>query len=135
MSWQSIAGGANGLVYWAYHYVYWKLKGEAYDKFYGAYCAVGEEVKRFIPVILSVEPCASVVKAPESLACRIWRYQDRTYLLVCNTTNGPVAGEIVLSRRFRDVHGALDPAEPALKGDRLGVSLKPMGVAMLRMED
>jgi len=135
MTWQSIAGGANGLVYWAYHYIYWRLKDEAYANFYNAYCAVGEEVKKFIPVILSVEPCASVVKAPEKLACRIWKYQDRTYLLVCNTTREPVAGEIVLSKRFSAVHGALDAALPELNGTAVSVSLKPMGVAMLRLED
>ncbi|MBR2838287.1 MAG: hypothetical protein IKE55_05880 [Kiritimatiellae bacterium] len=135
MTWQSVAGGANGIVYWAYHYIFWRLKGEAYDKFYGAYCAVGEEVKRFIPVMLSVEPCASVLKEPANMSCRIWRWQERTYLLVCNTTREIANGEIVLSQRFSSVGSALDPAAPKLSGDRLSVSLKPMGVAMLRLED
>ena len=135
MTWQSIAGGANGLVYWAYHYIYWKLKGEAYDDFYRAYCAVGEEVRKLIPVLLSVEPCAEVVKVPERLSCRIWRHQGRTYLLVCNTTREDASGEIVLSRRFRKVQCAFDAASPELRGASVSVSLKPMGVSMLRLED
>ena len=134
MTWQSIAGGANGIVYYAYHYIFWKLKGEAYDNFYRAYCRVGEEVKGFIPVILSVEPCASVIKVAPKFSCRMWKYQGETYLLVCNTTTEEISGEIVMSARFEKVSGVLDPASPVLNGDRLAVSLKPMGVAMLRLQ-
>lgn len=134
MTWQSIAGGANGIVYYAYHYIYWKLKGEAYDNFYSAYCRIGEEVKKFIPVILSVEPCATVVKVAPKLSCRIWKYQGETYLLVCNTTTEEASGEIVMSERFGKVKGVLDDASPVLNGNRLAVSLKPMGVSMLRLQ-
>ena len=72
---------------------------------------------------------------PERLSCRIWRHQDRTYLLVCNTTREDAFGEIVLSRRFRKVLCAFDAASPELRGTSISVSLKPMGVSMLRLED
>ncbi len=133
MTWQSIAGGANGIVYWAYHYIHWRLKGEAYDNFYGAYCRVGEEVKRFIPVIMSVEQSAKVLSCPKAVACRVWRMDGKTYLLMCNTTRDPVEGGIVLDTPFSKVRCELDAADAKVKGSSVSFSLKPMGVTMLHL--
>ncbi len=133
MTWQSIAGGARGIVYWAYHYVYWRLKGDDYASFYGAYCRVGEEVRRFIPVILSVEPSAKALSCPKSAVCRVWRLGGSTYLLVCNTTREPVEGRIALDAPFSTVRCELGPAEARVDGSSVSFRLESMGVAMLRL--
>ena len=133
MTWQSIAGGANGIVYWAYHYIHWRLKGEAYDNFYGAYCRVGEEVKRFIPLILSVEPSAKVLSCPKAVACRVWSMGGKAHLLICNATREPVDGSIVLDQPFSTVRCELDSADAKVKGPSVSFRLKPMGVTMLHL--
>ena len=134
MTWQPVAGGANGVVFWAYHYVYWKLKGDEYRDFYGAYCKAGEEIRRFIPVILSDETAPEVVSEPADTACRAWRKDGVAYLLVCNISAKAVEAKVVLSERFGSAKELLGGAAAAVRGNEVSASLPPMGVMMLRLE-
>ncbi len=133
MAWQPIAGGANGVVFWAFHYVYWKLKGDAYNDFYGAYCRAGEEIRRFIPVILSDEAAPEVVAEPADTACRAWRKDGVAYLLVCNTSAKDVEAKVGLSERFASAVDLLDGIPAEARADGVSVKLPPMGVAMFRL--
>ena len=134
MAWQPVAGGANGVVFWAFHYVYWKLKGDEYRDFYGAYCKAGEEIRRFIPVILSDEDAPEVVSTPVDMACRTWRKEGVTYLLVCNISAKPVVAKVGLSERFAAVEELLCGAEASVRGAEVSAVLPPIGVSMLRLE-
>ena len=134
MAWQPIAGGANGVVFWAYHYIYWKLKGDAYDGFYGAYCKVGEEIRRFIPVILSDETAPQILSEPADTACRAWRKDGVAYLLVCNTSAKEVKAEVGLSERFAAATDLTGGGAAAVLGNVVLASLPPMGVSMFRLE-
>ena len=133
MAWQPIAGGANGVVFWAYHYIYWKLKGEAYNDFYGAYGRVGEEIRRFIPVVLSDEAAPEVVAEPADTACRAWRKDGVAYLLVCNTSAKEVAAKVGLSERFATAVDRLDGIPAEARADGVSVKLPPMAVALMRL--
>ena len=94
---------------------------------------MGEEVKRFIPLIMSVEQSAKVLSCPKAVACRVWRMDGKTYLLMCNTTREPVDGSIVLDQPFSTVRCELDAADAKVKGSSVSFSLKPMGVTMLHL--
>ena len=134
MAWQPIAGGANGVVFWAYHYIYWKLKGDAYNDFYDAYCKVGEEIRRFIPVILSDEAAPQIVSEPADTACGAWRKGGTAYLLVCNTSEKAVRAQVGLSERFAAATELLCGGAAAVRGNVVSASLPPMGVSMFRLE-
>ena len=139
MAWQPIAGGANGVVFWAYHYIYWKLKGEDYDRFYGAYCKVGEEIKRFIPVFLSDEDAPAILSASANIASRAFRYDGAVYLLVCNTTEVKVEGKVKVKGEVKGTAEALedllDGIAVKIEDGIISLSLPPMGVAMIRLKE
>ena len=135
MAWQPIAGGANGVVFWAYHYIYWKLKGEDYDSFYGAYCKVGEEIRRFIPVFLSDEKAPAVMSASANTACRAFRYDGAVYLLVCNTSDAVVRGLVKVKGTAGPLEDLLDGIAVKIDNGAISLSLPPMGVAMIRLKE
>ena len=126
-------------MFWAYHYIYWKLKGEDYDSFYGAYCKVGEEIRRFMPVILSDEEAPEILSASANTACRAFRYDGAVYLLVCNTSDAEVKGKVKVKGEVKETAEALEDLLDgiAVKIDDgiISFSLPPMGVAMIRMKE
>ena len=98
MTWQCVANGANGLVYWCYRLQY--QKGKFLVDRWADICAAAASVKPYIPVILSDEEPPQVTGATEDLSVRAWRYQGDVYLAVVNNTRKPVNGEIRLNGDF-----------------------------------
>ena len=94
MSWQCVANGANGLVYWCYRLLY--QKGKFLVDRWADICAAAASVKPYVPVILSDEEPPKATGATEDLSVRAWRYQGDIYLAVVNNTRKPVTGEIGL---------------------------------------
>ncbi len=92
MTWQCIANGANGIVYWCYRLLYQNGKFRV-DR-WADICAAANGVKPYAPVFLSEEDAPKVRGATESLSVRAWRYQGDVYLAVVNNTRNPVKGEI-----------------------------------------
>ena len=129
MTWQAIAGGANGIVYYAYY------KLNPFQEKWGECCRVGEEVKRLFPVLLA-DPAEgfSVSGAPEHLGWRVWKRGGETYLLLVNATREKMSATLGL------------PAVTALSGKEFGrgearlnvfgqleVSFSPLDVAIFRL--
>ena len=96
MTWQAIAAGANGIVYYSFFDL---LKRDKWPKERTAggwenVCAVAREVKEKESVLLS-EPGPVVEDVPENLVCRTWKTSDgKVHLLVCNTTRTAVKGSV-----------------------------------------
>ena len=132
MSWQCVANGANGLVYWCYRLLY--QKGKFLVDRWADICAAAASVKPYIPVILSDEDPPQVTGATEDLSVRAWRYQGAVYLAVVNNTRKPVKGEIGLDADSKGLAVLQGAAGCTLKDPRtVSVSLDGLSVAFLRL--
>ncbi len=97
MTWQPIAAGANGLVYYAFHRICMAAKGPERDECLRLAAAAAAEVKAKMHILLS-EPGPAVLSAPEGMVCRTWRTADgKVTLLAANTTRKDVAGAVTLA--------------------------------------
>jgi len=136
MTWQSIAGGANGIVYYAFHHLS-EPHDDPADAFEPAWArtkAAAAEVKKYERVLLSAEKPVSVTGATDAIAVRAWRQGGDTYLLIVNCTAEPQKATLRLSEKFGEIVSADFGPAPALDGDRLDVAFGPIGYAMLRLE-
>ena len=97
MTWQPIAAGANGLVYYAFHRICMAAKGAERDECLRIASAAAAEVKAKMHILLS-EPGPAVLSVPEGMVCRTWRTADgKVALLAANTTRKAVAGTVTLA--------------------------------------
>ena len=116
MTWQAIAEGAKGIVFYSFHGMF-KFADEATrEKLWGDVVAVTREVKSFEDVLLSVEPAPEAVGAPPGLSVRTWRRGDKVYLLAVNTTRKPISAEIEVP-----------------SAGRVRLDLPPIGVSVSRI--
>ena len=97
MSWQFIAAGANGLIYYTYGTLHRPTNKTPFEKAWADVCAAAGEVRRYIPVMLSVEEPPAVSGAPAAWSVRAWRKDGETYLLVVNAQDGAATAELALS--------------------------------------
>jgi len=125
MSWQCIASGANGLVYYSYTAIQKQTHGFPFAKAWADICKVGEEVRRYIPVLLSVEPAPEVTGAPSKWGVRVWRKDGAAWLLVVNAQDKADSAALTLSEDFARVAAEFG-AEAEKTGPRtLKISLAP----------
>ena len=133
MSWQCVANGANGLVYWCYRLLY--KDGKFLADRWADICAAAASVKPYAPVILSEEEPPKVTGATEELSVRAWRYQGKLYLAVVNNTRNPVTGEIGLDEDIGAVTTLQGSPGCSRKDPRtVSVSLEGLGIAFIRAE-
>ena len=118
MTWQAVAAGANGLVFYSFHDL---LKRDNWPKerVSGGWenvCNVAREVKAKEPVLLS-EPGPAAICKSEDVVCRTWRTGDGAiHLLACNMIDKDVKTEVRI-------------------GDRsIQLSVLPIGVEWRRIE-
>jgi hypothetical protein len=134
MSWQCIAAGANGLIYYSYGVIIKPNNVTPFEKAWADVCSAASEIKRYIPVILSVEPTPEVCGAPEKWSTRIWRKDGAVYLLVVNAQNADSSANLKLSEKFKAASAEFGPAAKLIHGDTLSISLKADEVAMYRIQ-
>ena len=132
MSWQFIANGGNGLIY----YTFERLVNEG-GSHWEDYCTVAREVKS-LEAILLADPAPNATGYPGLMSGRAWRHDGKTYLLVVNENAKPRSADLTLSKRFLAVQAleSLPTAtRVALDGNRLRVEMEPLGAAMLELID
>ena len=66
-------------------------------------CEVGWEIRKYIPVLLSVEPAPDVAGVPPEWDVRVWRKGGETYLLAVNSQEKPASAVLEISEDFMDV--------------------------------
>ena len=116
MTWQAIACGANGIIYYYFEDAYRRggTKEENVRR-WADLCAVAREVKDNEAVLLS-GPGPEPVDVPKGVVCRTWKTSDgKVYLLACNTTRAAVKGFVRIG------------------GIRHSINLLPIGVEMTEL--
>ncbi len=136
MTWQSIAGGANGIIYYAYMHLY-EQHDDPNDTFELAWArtkAMASEVKKYEQVLLSAEDAPAISGETEAVAARVWRHQGKLYLLAVNCTMQPQTATLTLSERFGGVEAADFGPMPKVADGRIQLSFGPIGYVMLRIK-
>ena len=135
MGWQALAGGANGLVFYAYQHLS-EPHDDPEDAFEPAWArtkAMAEEFKKYMDVFLSIDPAPTVSSSNGDVAARTWRYKGDMYLLAVNYTTNTQAATLTLSENVgKLVSFDFGPA-PKIDGNRVEVSLEPIGYRMIRL--
>ena len=134
MGWQAIAGGANGLVFYAYQHLS-EPHDDPDDAFEPAWArtkAVAGEFKKYIDVFLSIDPAPTAESSNGDVAVRTWRHQGDTYLLAVNCTTNAQTATITFSEPLGRVVAADFAPVPEVGGKKVCVALDPISYLMLR---
>ena len=134
MGWQAIAGGANGLVFYAYQHLS-EPHDDPEDAFEPAWArtkAMAGEFKKYIDVFLSIDPAPTAKSSNGDVAVRTWRHQGDTYLLVVNCTTNAQTTTITLSEPLGKVVAVDFASAPEIDGKKVCVALDPISYMMLR---
>jgi hypothetical protein len=104
MTWQAIAAGANGIVYYYFEDAYRRgATDEEKARRWADVCAVARDVKGKESVILA-EPGPEPVYDPKSVVCRTWRMKDGSVrLIVCSVVNKSVEVEVSVGAKTVNV--------------------------------
>ena len=133
MSWQCIASGANGLVYYSFSAIQKESHGLPFAKAWADICKVGEEVRRYFPVLLSVDPAPTVTGASSAWGVRTWRKDGTTWLLVVNAQDKADVAELTFSDDFSDVAAEFGHAAEKTDVRTVKISLAPNEPALYRI--
>ena len=130
MAWQAIVGGANGLVFFSFGRLRTPVNGHTFEDRWRDVCAMGEEIKRYVPVMLSIEPAPCATSGDAKVPTRTWSKDGRVYLLVVNAQGKPFEGSVTLDRPFGRIESGFGAS--AVRGDSrtLKVALRPYEPAM-----
>ena len=133
MTWQAIAGGANGLIYYAYHTLQKNEKNKPFAESWGECCRVGEEVKSLFSVLLS-DPSEdfTVSGAPEHLGWRAWKQGGKTCLLLVNATREKMEAKLSIPKSTMLLDRMFGRGEAKQADDgQLDVSFSPLDVLIV----
>ncbi|HOF62287.1 MAG TPA: hypothetical protein PK251_16170 [Candidatus Latescibacteria bacterium] len=102
MAWQSIAAGANGLVFYSFFDLVKRENDAIHKRAWNDLLKIVREIHAHVSVMLSVEtaPAAVIEGATEKgygdVVCRTWRKDGRTWLLACNRMRKPVKAVVTV---------------------------------------
>ena len=99
MSWQSIAGGANGILWYAASMIFSRMEKfpEEGEKCWSDLVKVAAEINAKMPWLVSEEMAPEAVEHPKTVAVRTFRKGGKTAVLVANRTSKPVSGDVRLA--------------------------------------
>lgn len=97
MTWQAIASGANGVIFYAFHRLCMGAPPDKRDEYLHRVIAAGKEVRSRMDTLLS-DPGPAILSTPDGAVCRTWRTPDgNAVLLAANATCGEVSGRVAIA--------------------------------------
>ena len=133
MSYQCIAEGANGLVY--YHFSRFLGQRGDFAANWPHVCRAVREIAANIPVFL-LDPGPSPVSRPDGqIPVRTWRDGDSTWVLAVNATREPVAAEFRFAQAPGTVAETVFGEPPQVHGETLKFDMPPLGCVLTRLGD
>ena len=136
MTWQAIVGGASALRFYGPNYFDSEFAKKDYDRNSSIFRNVVTEVRKFVPVLLSVEEAVKVTVPEKSkLLTRSWRMGTDSFVLIVNALGEGARAELKLSEKFE--RGFLEMGEGVTfsDGDTLAVEMEPLGCALVHLTD
>lgn len=134
MAWQCIAGGANGLVFYSWFDMRNMDKIDPFDKRWKEVCIMASEIKRFIPVLLSVEPIPKyTAKKSKAVAWRFFVAKGDTYLTIVNSSKKRTSVNFTFENNFKNAKAMMGSASFKLNGKILKIDLAPLEPKMIKL--
>ena len=133
MFWQAIANGANGIIPYCFGSMREKISKAEFAATWREQCEIGEEITGLIPVLLA-DPATNATGYAEGTSGRAWTKDGAMYLLVVNETREAKSISLKLPESCLSVDVLLDQSLPKLSGQGLKLTMKPIGVTMLRLK-
>ena len=134
MTWQAIAAGANGLMYYSFGAMRRQFKPDDFAYHWTYVKAVVAEVAKHIPILLSDGLPPTVEGATAAVPVRAWRNKDEVWLLAVNTLRKTqkvtlsVAGVSAKAQKMRVAFGPVPEITP---DGKLSFSFKPLEQTLL----
>ncbi|OGV67570.1 MAG: hypothetical protein A3K19_13490 [Lentisphaerae bacterium RIFOXYB12_FULL_65_16] len=144
MAWQSIAAGATGLIFWSWQDL-WKmdrtvaeggqaLSREPFADRWRDLCQVADEIRRYVPVLTSLEPyiAPDEVDLSPAVALRSHGKDGQTYIFAVNSRNEPTTGRLHFKGN-PTVTVEFGKADPPSRQGQIYLSFAPLEVKVLRL--
>ena len=137
MTWQSVACGANGIVFYSYSAIFKDEKDPTKAAEYWAdTCGAASEVKKFEDVLLADDFPVSREGVPEFVVVRAWHHVGRDWYLVVNATRDRQTAKIPLNRYAVTLRTALGSGVSlSADGTALDCAFGPMEYAFVEIEN
>ena len=145
MSWQCVAEGANGLIYYSFFDLQRMdktveeggraLVAEPFDKRWAEVKTIAQEIADQFPILLAVGPTLDVALAEENpnVSCRLYGTDEGTWLLAVNKTTEEQTAVFSVPEGAKVVETRL--GEPAVQdGARVTVALKALEPKLIRVK-
>ena len=131
MSYQCVAEGANGLLY--YQFTRLLKEEKTFTACWPYVCKALREIAAAIPVFL-LDPGPTPISAPnDDLPLRTWRVGDSTWVLVVNATRAPLVAEVRFAEALGSVAETRFGSAPKVDGTTLRFDMAPLECALFRM--
>ena len=135
MNWQHIALGANGLISYCYHGLWKYVKPEEFEVHWRPICNAAAEVKKMMPVLLSVDETPKVCGAAAMVPVRTWMHEGCLYVLAVNAKAEKQMVELAIQAgSWESVSCEIGVAGRMVADNRLSIELPPIGVSFMRLK-
>jgi hypothetical protein len=137
MTWQCLAEGANGLIYYSWFNLYFPHRnvGLDFDAYWAEFKEVVQEVEDMIPALLSIEEPPDIGTAnADWLNWTAKRVGKTTYLIAVNNAPEPHSATFAMPQKATSAKEAGTGEELALEeGKALRLDFSPLGVRLIEM--
>jgi hypothetical protein len=136
MAWQCIAAGSNGLIFYSWFDLHHESKVEPFEQRWPEICRMAEEIKRFFPVLLSIDPAPQPVnvEAPEGLGWRIYGKGNYVYLIAVNSDNAPIEALFHFPVQLTECSTELGEKTLSCEGSQVRVQFAPLEPKVIRFK-
>ena len=136
MVWQAIAGGTTSIKYYGFNHFLDDCAKKDYERNYAVLKKVNSEVRRYLPVILSIEePVKVAVPEKSKLLVRSWRLGGESFVLIVNALGEGARAELKLSETFDRAFLEWGDGVEFVGGDTLSVTMEALGCALVHLTD
>ena len=131
MSYQCVAEGANGLVY--YHFSRFLKEEKTFARCWPYVCAALREIAAAIPVFLLDPGPAPTAYDEARISVRTWRDGASTWVLAVNATREALVSEVEFGEELGAVAETRFGVAPRTEGNKLCFDMEPLACSLVRL--
>ena len=131
MSYQCVAEGANGLIY--YHFSRFMKAEETFARCWPYVCAALREIAAAIPVFLLDPGPVPASCSSEDLLVRTWRDGESAWILAVNATRKPLSAEVEFEGNLGSLAELRFGTAPKIDGKKLSFDMAPLACTLFRV--